>query len=135
MTAGVMQAIHQRWAGAAQLSALLPAARVSTGASPNPSLPRAVLTKQSDRPVAVCNDGSAVTEIGVRIEVFHPDYDAAAAVIQQAAVQFDRTDFALPQSGRVINMRRTDDSEQQQEDGTWRMAIDFLCVVWCPASP
>ena len=101
----------------------------------NPSLPRAVLTKESDRSAAVCNDGSAVTEVGVRIEVFHPDYDAAAAVIQEAASLFDRTDFALPQGGRVINMRRTDDSEQQQEDGTWRMAINFLSAVWCPASP
>ncbi|MGD0897986.1 MAG: DUF3168 domain-containing protein [Thermoguttaceae bacterium] len=133
MTAGVMQAIHQRWAASAPLCALLPAAKVSTGASPNPSLPRAVLTKESDRPAAVCNDGSAVTEVGVRIEVFHPDYDVAAAVIRQAAAQFDRTDFPLPRSGRVINMRRTGASEQQQADGTWRMAVDFLCMVYCPA--
>jgi hypothetical protein len=133
MTAGVTQAIHRRWAESAPLCALLPVARVSTGASPSPSLPRAVLTKESDQPVAACNDGSAVTAVGVRIEVFHADYDAAAAIVRQAAAVLDRTDFPLPEGGRVVGIRRINDSEQQQEDGTWRMAVELLCTVhWCP---
>jgi hypothetical protein len=133
MTAGVMQAIQQRWGASAGLCVLLPAARVSTGASPDPALPRAVLSKQSDQPLAACNDGSAVTTVGVRIEVFHANYDAAAAVVCQVAALLDRTDFPLPDGGQVINMRRMNETEEQLGDGTWQMTIDFACTVYCPA--
>ena len=137
MIGALMQAIHQRWQATAGLSGLLPATRVTTGASPNPSLPRAVLTRQSDQPVAACNDGSAVTLVGVRIQVFHANYDAAAAIIDQVTAAFDRADFPLddgpPGGARVICMRRSNYSEGQEADGNWRMAVDFACAVYRPS--
>jgi hypothetical protein len=133
MSAALMQAIQQRWGESAGLSALVPAERVSTGASPSPALPRAVLSKQSHQPLAACNDGSAVSTVGVRIEVFHANYDAAAAVVRQLAAVLDRADFPLPDGGRVINMRKMNDTEEQHSDGTWQMAVDFACTLYCPA--
>ncbi len=133
MFADLMGAIHQRWGASPGLCQLLPVARVSTGASPAPSLPRAVLTRLSDRPLAALNDGSAVTSVGVRLLVFHASYDAATAIVRQADALLDRADFALPDGGRVIDMRRIDESEEQQPDGVWRMTVDFACAVYGPA--
>jgi hypothetical protein len=136
MTVALVEAIHQRWAASPGLAGLLPAARLSTGASPNPALPRAVLSRQGEQPLAACNDGSAVTLVGVRIEVFHPNFDAAAAIVDQLTTAFDRADFPLadgsPPGARLICMRRINHAEGQEADGTWRMAVDFACTVYRP---
>ena len=124
------EVIHQRWAAAAALEDLLPASRVYTGMSVDPATPYAVIAKLSDRPAGYHNDGSAVTTVGVRIQVFHDNYDSAAAVVDQVIAAFDRTDFALAGADKVINMQRGNDFHQQEDDGTWRMVIDFDCTVY-----
>ena len=129
MAMSLIQGIHRRWASSGPLCALLPASRVSTGLSADPAVPRAVIRKESDRPLAACNDGSTVASVGVRIEVFHGDYDAAAAIVDQINAAMDRVDFALDDGDKVIDMRRTNGSEQQQDDGLWRMVVDFTCAV------
>lgn len=121
--------IHQRWAAAEALNELLPASRVYTGLSVDPSTPYAVITKHSDRPLARHNDGSAVDLLGLRIQVFHDKRAAAAAVVHQVKAAFDRTDFALSGSDKVINMQRSNDFEVQEKDGVWRLVIDFNCTV------
>jgi len=124
------QVIHQRWAAASGLNDLLPAASVYTGLSVDPQMPYAVISKRSDRPMARHNDGSGVDAVGVRIEVFHDNRDAAAAIVEQVKATFDRTDFALAGSDKVINMQRTNDSERQNDDGVWQMTIDFQCAIY-----
>lgn len=129
MALTLIQAIHRRWADAAALCALLPASRVSTGMSADPAVPRAVIHKESDRPLVACNDGSEVALVDIRIRVFHEEYTAAAAIVNQVKAAMDRADFTLGDGDAVIDMRRSDDSEQQQEDGVWQMTIDFTCAV------
>ena len=123
------QVIHQRWAAAEPLNTLLPVQRVYTGRSIDPSTPYAVVSKQGDRPVARLNDGSAVDVLKLRVQVFHDNYDSGTAVVHQVKATFDRTDFALSGSDKVIDMRRSNDFEQQDEDGVWRFVIDFDCMV------
>jgi hypothetical protein len=129
MAVNLLAAIHQRWSLTPSLCAVLPAARASTGASADPAVPRAVISKQNDRPLLAANDGSAVDAVGVRIAVFHASHDAAAAIVAEIKAVFDRADFAV-EGGRVINMRREDNSEQQDDDGLWQMAIHFICHVY-----
>ena len=124
------QVIHQRWAAAAALAELLPAASVYTGTSVDPTTPYAVIGKQSDRPEANFNDGSAVNTVVVRIEVFHDNRDAGAAIVHQVKAAFDRTDFALAGGDKVINMQRSNDSERQEKDGVWKFTADFNCTVY-----
>ena len=124
------QVLHQRWAAAAPLCALLPAQRVCTGMSPDPARPFAVISKVSSRPLESYNDGSAVDVIGVRFQVFCDGYDAAAAIVEQIKAAFDRSCFPLAGSDKVLLMRRTNDSEQQQDDGVWQMTVDFDCTVY-----
>ena len=124
------EVIHQRWAAATALNDLLPAARVTTGVSVDPTLPYAVIAKQSERPMVRHNDGSAVDSVGLRIRVFHDNYDSAAAVMEQIRVAFERSDFALSGDDKVIAMQRSDDSQRQEDDGVWQFVIDFDCMVY-----
>ena len=124
------QVIHQRWAAADALNALLPASRVYTGVSFDPVLPLAVLAKESDRPDSYQSDGSAIDLVVLRIRVFHAQHDAAAKIIHQIKKAFDRTTFDLTGGDTVLDMQRTNDHEQQRSDGSWEMTIDFKCTVY-----
>ncbi len=124
------EVIHQRWAAASGLNDLLPASRVHTGIGVDPTLPYAVLSKQSDRPTQRHNDGSAVSAVELRIRVFHDNYDSAAAVVEQVEAAFNGADFALSGNDRVINMRRSNDFQRQEDDGVWQFVIDFDCTVY-----
>ncbi|MHC4179509.1 MAG: tail completion protein gp17 [Planctomycetota bacterium] len=124
------QVIHQRWTATEPLNDLLPAARVYTGMSVDPTTPYAIITRQSDRPVACLNDGSTVDRVGLRIAVFHDHYDAGASIVHQIKVAFHLAEFALSGSDKVISMRRSDDFERQSEDGVWHFAVDFNCTVY-----
>ena len=123
------EVIHQRWAAAEALNNLLPASRVYTGISVDPTTPYAVISKESHRPAICYNDGSAVDTVGVRIQVFHDNHDSGAAVLDQVKAALDRTDFALSGSDKVIDMQRSNDFQRQEEDGVWQFVIDFNCTV------
>lgn len=121
--------IHQRWAAAAPLSGLLPASRVYTGSSVAPAPPLALIKKESDRPLATYNDGSATAAVAVQIEVYHASYDAAAAIVEQVRAAFDNAAFDLGDGDRVIHMRRTNGAEEQTPDGVWQITTEFECIV------
>jgi hypothetical protein len=124
------QVIHQRWAAAAALSALLPASRVYTGASFDPALPLAVITKESDRPDSYESDGSAIDLVVLRMRVLHTRHAAAAEIIHEIKKAFDRTSFDLSGGDQVLNIQRVNDYEQQRPNGDWEMIIDFECTVY-----
>jgi hypothetical protein len=127
------QVIHQRWAANSALNNLLPAARVYTGLSFDPAEPFAVISKEKDRPETYHSDGSAIDVVGLRIQVFHDHYDAGAAIMHQIKTAFDRTNFDLAGSDKVLNINRANDSERQTDDGVWQFTIDFDCTVFLAA--
>jgi len=129
----LMQVIHQRWAEATALNALLPASRFSTGASLNAVLPLAVVTKESDKPDSYAADGSAIDLVTLRICVLHAEHDAAAEIMHQIKKTFDRTTFNLANNDVVQLMQRVNDFEQHRDDGSWKMVIDFQCTVFLAA--
>lgn len=124
------EVLHQRWAAAETLNGLLPAASVHTGPGVARTMPAAAITKRTDRPDVYLSDGSSLNTVGVRIQVFHDSYDSAVAVLEQVRTAFDRTEFDLSDDDKVINMRRANDFEEQQDDGSWRLVIDFDCTVY-----
>jgi hypothetical protein len=126
----LLQVIHQRWAATAALNGLLPAARVFTGISADPALPYAVISKESQRPGEYHNDGSATAAVGLRIQVFHGQHDAGAAVMEQVQAAFDNSDFPLSGSDKVLDMRCLNDAERQNDDGVWQFTCDFQCMVY-----
>lgn len=124
------QIIHQRWAAATALDDLLPATRVSTGLNVDPTTPYAVISKESQSPESLHHDGSGVDEVKLRIQIYHDHYDRAVAILEQIKVAFDRTSFDLSGSDRVLFMQRTGDFENQNDDGLWRIVVDFRLTVF-----
>ena len=124
------EAIHQRWAASEGLAALLPAEGVKTGRSLDDAVPYATLTRRASRTAFRTNAGDALDEVGLRIDVWHDDYDAGRAIVHQIKAAFDRSDFELVGGDRVVQMRRTDDSASQHDDGVWQFTIDFLAQVY-----
>jgi hypothetical protein len=122
--------IHERWAAAADLNALLPASRVFTGASFDATLPLASITKESDKPDSYQSDGSAIDLVVLRIRVLHAQYDVAAQIVHEIKKAFDRAAFDLADDDTVQNMQRVNDSEQQRDDGAWEMIVDFKCTIY-----
>ena len=125
----LVQVIHQRWAADETLRALLPASRVTTGITVDPATPYAVIGQQSNRPIFQCSDGSSVDRVGLRVQVFHESYDAAAAIVDRLKAVFHLAQFPLAGSDKVLAMQRANDSERQQDDGLWQFVVDFDCIV------
>jgi len=126
------QAIHQRWAGDATLEGLLPAARLKTGRSVGETVPYATLARRRCRTRFRSNAGDALDEVTLRVRLWHDDYDAGRAIVEAIKTAFDRTDFPLAESDRVVQMRRTDDTAEQDNEGLWRFTIDFAVEVYLP---
>jgi hypothetical protein len=125
----LLQVIHQRWAAATALNAALPAELVYTGNSGAPGPPYVLLNKESQRVAVSYNSGASLVKVTLSIQVFHPRHDAAAAIVEQIAAAFDRTQFALAGNDKVIHMRRTNDTEQQNSSGVWQMTAEFVCMI------
>jgi hypothetical protein len=88
------------------------------------------VTRQSDRPMARCSDGSAVDLLGVRVQVFHHSYDAGAAIANRLKAAFHLAEIALAGSDKVLSMQRSNDYERHGDDGLWQFAVDFDCTVY-----
>jgi hypothetical protein len=128
----LLQVLHQRWSANAELNGLLPASRVFTGMSSDRTPPFAVIFKLSQRPLSLPGDGSAIDRAAVRFRVFHDHYDAGAEILQHVKIAFDRTAFDLAENNKVLNLQRTNDSENQHDDGIWEFTIDFDCTLYLP---
>jgi hypothetical protein len=122
-------AIHQRWAAAQGLNALLPSARLFTGVAADPRRPYAVVSQESNRPLECANDGASFSAVGLRIRTFHENHDEAASIATQIKAAFDRSSFALSGDDRVVDMRLSDELYRQNDDGAWELVLDFNCTV------
>lgn len=127
------QVIHQRWAASESLCSLLPAGSVKTGRSLAGSVPYVSVARLGNRTAFRANSGEALDEVTVRINVWHDDYDAGRAILEQVKAAFDRSDFALSGGDRVVQMRRTKDSASQHDDGTWQFSVEFLVQIHLPS--
>jgi hypothetical protein len=123
------QAIHQRWAASAGLSALVPAERVTTGRSSQAGVPYATILRERARTALRTNAGDTLEEITLRIHVWHDDYDAGRSALDAVRGTFDRSGFALADGARVLQMRRLQETAVQHPDGMWQFIIRFLIYV------
>ncbi len=127
------QAIHQRWAQAAALTALLPAERVTTGRAVGVARPYATLHCPHRRTAIRTNDGGGVDAVTVRIDLWFDSYDAGQALLAQLVTTFDRTDFPLADGRRVVQMQHNADTVTQHDDGVWQLSAEFLVHVYFPS--
>ena len=124
------QVIHQRWAAAASLEALLPAERVKTVRSFGDAMPYATLIRQKTHPVLTTNAGDSLEDVTLRIDVWHDRFDEAGAIVGEIRAVFDRAAFPLEGDVRVVTMRRVVESMEQDEEGIWRFTVTFAVRVY-----
>ena len=91
------------------------------------------LTRLHNRTAFRTNAGDALDEVTLRINVWHDDYNAGRAIVEQIKATFDRSDFALSGGDHVVQMRRTNDSASQHDDGTWQFTVEFLVQICLPS--
>lgn len=119
------QAIHERWAQASTLEALLPAARFGTGRSPSEALPYATLERARGRTALSNNRGDAIEDVTLRIHVWHDDHDAGRAVVVQVVEALDRCSLTLDSPERVARVRRVGETVTAHDDGPWQWTVEF----------
>ena len=123
------QAIHQRWAAAPELAALLPAARVSTGTTMRDTArPYGILQRVGTAKQLHTSSGTQLEDVRVQLVVWTDDLDSGKQILGAVDAAFHRSSFATP-TGMVRHMRRIDLTEQVQPDMCWKLAADFLALV------
>ncbi len=128
------KAIHARWAAVAALeTGAIPSSRVHTGQTFDPTLPFAVIERNSGNPITQHNDGAAVDSVGVRFQVFHANHDAGATVIHEIKGAFNPSEFAPDNRNRQIYMEQSNPFELPESDGARLFVIDFTCKIHLPA--
>ena len=124
----IEQAIHELWQADAELTALLPAARLITGIAHNaPPFPYAVLAQTESKPVVRTSSGTVITRTALRLSIWATDLDTGKQIAGEADRVLDRTSFALA-SGTVLNLQRVHSIEQAQADGAWLVALDYVAT-------
>ncbi len=133
MYENILTAILQRWAATPALNDLLPVGNVYVFEASVPTVPHAVVTECSIRPVEYHHDGSAIRKHVVRIEVVDNDQSSAMAITQQVRAAFERASFDISADARVLDTRRTNDTGRDLSfvagGGEWSLVVDFDCIV------
>jgi hypothetical protein len=146
----LMQVLHTRWAADSTLNALLSSTKVHTGrflgiddtgdpdaeGAEEPEFPYATITRPGGPSNRHTNE-STVRGVLIRITVYHglDYYDEGAAIADAVEAAFDRADFDLSGSDKVVNMQMPGDrAELQDDDGDWYFLLDFMCQTYEPAA-
>jgi hypothetical protein len=129
------QVIHEKWAANSTLNGLLPVAQFHTGTyfATDPEFPYATLTRPSGgSTTARMNDGHRIDTVTVRIAVYHgaDNYDEGVVIADAVDDAFDKLDFDLSNSDRVIQMMIDGPAgEIQDDEGNWAWVTDFTCTI------
>ncbi len=132
-TMNLAKYLHERWANAFDLNALLPAEKVFTGLSGDSAPPYAVIAKESAKPFTRHNDGSSLEKATMRFQIYHSRYDAGLAVSNEIKKAFDGAAFDLDDGCKVLTMLRVNESENQINLEEWQFTSVFLCTVFLPS--
>ncbi|MEZ6069369.1 MAG: DUF3168 domain-containing protein [Pirellulales bacterium] len=125
----VEQVIQRRWAMYRPLEDWLPSERVFTGRThDDPETPYAVVTRQTDRPVVVTSSGTSVREVTVRIDVWVDTLGEGKRIVARLGRAFALADPRKLDPG-VLTIRRGEQDEQLNEDGSWRLRVDLIVLV------
>lgn len=125
----VEQAIHRRWSTCRPLCRRLPVERVFTGrAHDRPDKPYAVLARQADRAVVHTSSGTTVREITARIHLWASTLSEGKRIVRELTRCFDLTDPGRVDAS-ILAMRRGEQDEELNEDGSWRLRVDLLVLV------
>lgn len=122
---GLEQAIQERWAATGTLAALVPAARVFTGAAVDqPAVPYVVWTRRSSAAVARTSSGRNIDRTRLRCEIRAEQLTLAKQIAQTVHDAYNRASFALT-SGACLTMQAAAHEEALSREGWWVVATEY----------
>ncbi|HEY1065909.1 MAG TPA: DUF3168 domain-containing protein [Pirellulales bacterium] len=120
--------IHTQWAAKSALAGLLPVERVFTGrAPPDTSLPYAVLSLMSSRPVMRTSEGESVVDSLVRFNLYTSRFDegsSIAATISSKSDGFLNAAFSFD-GGEVLDVRPGNERRFASPQGVWTIDVEL----------
>ena len=96
------QAIHERWAESGELSALLPAERLTTGRAFGDKKPYATIESLVRRPALATNSGNVVKAVSLNLCIWHDNFDEGENIVECVQTVFDHAVFNLPDNSAAI---------------------------------
>lgn len=121
----VEQAVHERWSTTFDLSSLVPPERVFTGAAfGDPALPYVVVERQGNAPLLRTSSGRTIEETLLRFHVWTTDLEQGKQIAREAALAFDGDRLQL-RRGNCLAVRRVAEGERLEDDGAWRLSLDY----------
>lgn len=122
---GLEQAIHERWAATGALTALVPAARVFTGAAVDqPAVPYVVWKRAATAPVARTSSGRNIDRTRMRCEIRAEQLTLAKQIAQAVHDAYHRVAFALS-AGACLTMQVATYEESLSPQGWWLSATEY----------
>jgi hypothetical protein len=122
---GLEQAIHERWAATGALTALVPVARVFTGAAVDqPAAPYVVWQRVNTAPQARTSSGRQVDRTRMRCEIRAEQLAIAKQIAQAVFDAYNRATLTLV-SGTCLIMQHVAFDEVLSPEGWWRVATEF----------
>jgi len=122
---GLEEAIQERWAAAGALTALVPAARVFTGAAVDqPAVPYVVWTRRASAPVARTSSGRNIDRTRMRCEIRAEQLTLAKQIAQAVHDAYNRVSFALT-AGECLTMQVAAHEEALTHEGWWVVATEY----------
>lgn len=127
----VQRAIHETWSAHAPLARLLAADHFFTGKVPVEDaqaramgLPYAALAIVGDYETQRTSSGTQLVRCLLRFSIYTAQYTLAKEIAAEVLARFNRATF-VSADGRVLDMKPANRSETEQDNGAWRIAMDF----------
>jgi hypothetical protein len=114
-------------ADAVALLALLPAARITTGANHDRDLPYASINLESNQAEYRSNDATA-RNCRIRFSLWHENHYSGSQIADAIEKLFENKSFETT-SHTILQSRHENTLTLQEEDGVWQFVIDFIFVT------
>ena len=117
--------VHQQWSRYRPLAELVPPPRLFTGlASGDAVFPYVTLQRLGQSAVRATSSGNRLAVDALAVRIWDSDLDRAKRIAARIDDCFERPDFAWS-DGRVLDMRRTNLTEEETSPGRWRVTLTY----------
>lgn len=126
------KALHEWWAAEASLRTWIAPDRFFTGHVTDGELPYGTLWRLGSRVLWRTGAGDLLEEVGLRLRLWHPDYQAVRAIVEHVRRVWDRSSFRLEEGGQVAALLIGPQTYRQERKGAWLAEVALEAQVYWP---
>lgn len=127
----VEQGIHERWGNYSALYNALALDRVYTGSVHDGEMPYVSMERTGDSSNTRTSEGTLYESVMLRFDVVSGSLDEAKGIANAVLHGFHgergKFDYTL---GKVLDMKKTNRSEAQDENNAWHIMLDYKVEAW-----